>query len=218
MTPLARSGEVAALVLAAGGSSRMPGQNKLLRPWNGGRLVEAAVSVAREAGLGPCIVVVGSDAEALIPHLARHDVVLVEHRGWRRGRASSLAAGLDRLARFDSVRAVVVLLGDEPGVKGSTIQSVVEEWRRGSADLVRVRYRDRSGHPVLLGVAARELALELDGEESVWSRLTSVGLAGAEVAVNLVAPIDVDVPEALLEARARQAAESPGSDSSGAAE
>ena len=211
MIPSARSSDVAGLILAAGGSSRMPGQNKLLRPWSGGVLLEAAVSVAGEAGLSPIVVVVGSDAELIVSCLDRHEVIPLEHGRWSRGRASSLVAGLDRVAEFESVRAVVVLLGDEPGMSPDAIRAVVEEWRRGSADLVRMRYRDRPGHPVLLGPAARESALNLEGEVSVWSRLTASGLVGTEVAVDLPAPIDVDVPSALEAARAREDAASAGS-------
>ncbi len=218
MIPPVRCGDVAGLVLAAGGSSRMPGPSKLLRPWKGHMLVEAAVTVAREAGLHPCVVVVGSEAEALVPCLARHDVMPLENESWRRGRASSLAAGLERLAESKAVRAVVVLLGDEPGVTVHAVRSVVEEWRRGSADFVRVQYRDRPGHPVLLGTQARELALEFEGEESVWSRLTTAGLIGTEVAVDLMAPIDVDVPAALKEARVREEAASSRPGVSGARE
>ncbi len=211
----ARPGDVAALILAAGGSSRMPGLSKLLRPWYGGVLLEASVCVAREAGLHPCVVVVGSDAEALVSCLDRHEVIPLEHGSWSRGRATSLAAGLDRLAEFEAVRAVVVLLGDEPRVSPGAIRAVVEEWRDGSADLVRMRYRDRPGHPVLLGAAARELALNLEGEESVWSRLLASGLVGTEVAVDLPAPIDVDGPSALKAARAREDAASSGPGDSG---
>ncbi len=210
MIPPARSSDVAGLILAAGGSSRMPGLSKLLRPWHGGVLLEAAVRVAGEAGLHPCVVVVGSDAEAIAPCLDQHEVIPLEHGSWSRGRASSLAAGLDRLAEFEAVRAVVVLLGDEPRVSPEAIRAVVEEWRDGSSDLVRMRYRDRPGHPVLLGAAARELALNFEGEESVWSRLTASGLVGTEVAVDLPAPIDVDVPSALKAARARENAASSG--------
>ncbi len=188
----------------------MPGLSKLLRPWNGGVLLEASVRVAGEAGLHPCVVVVGSDAEALVSCLGRYEVIPLEHGSWSRGRACSLAAGLNRLAEFEAVRAVVVLLGDEPRVSPRAIRAVIEEWRDGSADLVRMRYRDRSGHPVLLGTAARELALNLEGEESVWSRLIASGLAGTEVAVDLPAPIDVDVPEALKAARDREDAASTG--------
>ena len=196
MIPSARSSDVAGLILAAGGSSRMPGQNKLLRPWSGGVLLEAAVSVAGEAGLSPIVVVVGSDAELVVSCLDRHEVIPLEHGRWSRGRASSLVAGLDRVAEFESVRAVVVLLGDEPRV---------------SFRAIRMRYRDRPGHPVLLGPAARESALNLEGEVSVWSRLTASGLVGTEVAVDLPAPIDVDVPSALEAARAREDAASAGS-------
>ncbi len=185
----------------------MPGLSKLLRPWNGGMLVEAAVSVAREVGLQPCIVVVGSSAESLVPGLARHEVIAIEHGAWSRGRASSLAAGLESLRGFDAVQAVVVLLGDEPGVRPEAIRAVTDEWRKGAPDLVRVRYRDRPGHPVLLGRTARELALDLDGEESVWDRLIAAGLAGVEVPVDLESPVDVDVPAALQEARVREKTE-----------
>ena len=188
----------------------MPGMSKLLRPWHDGVLLEASVCVAGEAGLHPCVVVVGSDAEMLVSCLDRHEVIPLEHGDWSRGRASSLAAGLDRLAEFEAVRAVVVLLGDEPRVSLRAIRAVVEEWRSGSADLVRTRYRDRPGHPVLLGAAARELALNLEGEEPVWGRLTASGLVGTEVAVDLPAPIDVDVPSALKAARARENSASSG--------
>ena len=196
----------------------MPGLSKLLRPWNGGMLVEAPVSVAREVGLQPCIVVVGSSAKSLVPALARHEVISLQHGAWSRGRASSLAAGLERLLGFESVQAVVVLLGDEPGVRPEAIRAVADAWRKGTPDLVRVRYRDRPGHPVLLGPSARELALHLDGEESVWNRLIAAGLAGVEVPVDLDSPVDVDVPAALQEARVREKTEATRSGDPGATE
>jgi CTP:molybdopterin cytidylyltransferase MocA len=182
----------------------MPGRNKLLRRWSGGLLFEAAVSAATKAALQPCVVVAGSGAAAILARLARHDVIPLEHRGWSRGRASSLAAGIERLSEFEAVQAVVVLLADEPGVSVHAVHAVVETWRNGTADLVRARYRDRPGHPVLLGPAARELALELHGEESVWSRLIAAGLTGREVPVDLPAPVDVDDPAALARARVHE--------------
>ena len=97
----------------------MPGMSKLLRPWHDGVLLEASVCVAGEAGLHPCVVVV-------VSCLDRHEVIPLEHGDWSRGRASSLAAGLDRLAEFEAVRAVVVLLGDEPRVSFRAIRAVVE--------------------------------------------------------------------------------------------
>ena len=208
MTSPVQAGNVAGVVLAAGGSTRMPGPNKLLRPWGEGILVEGAISAAREAGLHPCVVVAGASAGLLVPRLDRLELHTIEHAEWSRGRASSLVAGLEHLSGFDSVQAAVVLLGDEPGVSGEAIRAVIDEWRAGGADLVRVRYRDRPGHPVLLGPSARELALDLEGEESVWDRLIMAGLTGTEVPVDRPAPIDVDVPSALKEARSRQESES----------
>lgn len=215
MRPSVRAPAVAGLILAAGASSRMPGPNKLSRAWCGGTLIEASVGTAIEAGLGPCVVVLGSDAEILLPSLRSHPVVPVKHSTWSRGRASSLAAGLRFLAGFDEVAAVVVLLADEPGVSPRAIRVVIDRWNQGSADLVRVRYHDRPGHPVLLGPAARKRAQTLSDDESVWKQLTASGLEGVEAALGLPAPIDVDVPSALAEARARQAAGSSGAGTAG---
>ncbi len=193
----------------------MPRPNKLTRSWCGGALIEAPVRSAVEAGLDPCVVVLGSDAELLLPFLQRHPVVPLKHSNWSRGRASSLAAGLRFLHDREELAAVVVLLADEPEVSPLAIHAVIETWREGSADLVRVCYDDRPGHPVLLGAAARVLALELSEGESVWNQLTASGLDGIEVAVGLPAPIDVDVPSALAEARARQEAGPSGAGTAG---
>jgi molybdenum cofactor cytidylyltransferase len=52
------SGPIAAIVLAAGASTRM-GANKLLLELGGERLLHRAVRTALEAGLSPVLVILG---------------------------------------------------------------------------------------------------------------------------------------------------------------
>lgn len=196
----------AGVVLAAGASRRMPGPSKLLRAWGETTVVGAVVDAALAAGLAPVVVVAGHDPDPVCRAVAREGVTVARHDGWRRGRASSLAAGLSALASRPGIGAAVVLLGDEPGVPVAAIDRVVAAWREGRGPLLRARYRERPGHPVLLDLRAWDAALRLDGDGSAWERLTASGMEGEEVPVDAPGPIDVDRPADLAAARARRAA------------
>ena len=187
----------AALILAGGQSRRMPGASKLARPWEDGTVLGAVVRVARDAGLDP-IVVVGRSDEPSPAGAEGADVRLRVTPGG--GRADSLALGL---ASIDS-GPVVVLLGDEPGVRAEIVTALVAHCRALGADAGRVRYADRPGHPVWLGPAARGAAADLTGEAAVWDRVSTPPLRAVLLEVDEAAPIDVDTPAAFERARRRR--------------
>ena len=197
--------DVAGLVLAAGASSRMPGGSKLVRRWRDGTVIGSVLEAALRAGLAPIGVVFDPEDGELLPHLGGSRILRIPHPEWRRGRASTLAAGLKGLAATDAA-AAVVLLGDEPEIEAPVIRAVIDEWRRHGGGMVRARYRDRPGHPVLLAREVWSRADRLQGESSVWIRLEETGLPVAHVEVDRLAPIDVDDPASLAAARARLSA------------
>ncbi len=203
-------GRAAAVVLAGGASRRMPGTSKLLRAWGETTVIGAVVEAALAAGLSPVLVVAGHDPDPVCRAVERDDVIAVRHAGWARGRAGSLAAGLARLASRPEIEAAVVLLGDEPGVPVAAIRRVVGAWREGRGPLLRARYPDRPGHPVVLDRRAWDVARRLEGDAPAWDRLAAAGIPGIEVDVDAPGPIDVDRPEDLAAARARRAAAGPG--------
>jgi len=202
-------GRVAGVVLAAGSSSRMPGTSKLLRAWGETTVLGAVVEAALAAGLDPLLVVTGHDPDPVCRAVERDGVTAVRHAGWARGRASSLAAGLTRLASRPDVAAAVVLLGDEPGVQVEGICRLVAAGREGKGVLLRARYRERPGHPVVLDRRAWDAASRLEGDDPAWDRLEAAGIRGHEVALDEPGPIDVDRPADLAAARARRAADGP---------
>ena len=137
----------AAVVLAAGGSSRFGGDaNKLLADFRGRPLVSWAIDHAAAAGLDDLVVVMGAvDVIGLRPPAA-----WVVHNGsWEQGQATSLQAGID-IARRNGHDAVVVGLGDQPFVEPSAWRAVAA----ATAPIAVATYSGRRGHPVRL---AREV-------------------------------------------------------------
>jgi CTP:molybdopterin cytidylyltransferase MocA len=148
---------IAGIVLAAGGSTRM-GRPKMLLPAPGGTLLSAAVAPLLEAGLDRVVVVLGDRAEevrrgARLPVDPR--IVLVVCPDWRAGMASSLKRGLEACAEAD---AVVVALGDQPGVTSERVRRIMAAFGPGR-DLVVPVHRGIPAHPVLFG---RSLFSELE--------------------------------------------------------
>jgi molybdenum cofactor cytidylyltransferase len=150
----ASSGEIAGIILAAGTSTRL-GRPKQLLDIDGKSLVTHVAERCLRSRLDRVIVVVGHAAEAVRAALHGLHVEVVTNPDYASGQASSLMAGLD--AAGEDIDAVVMLLGDQPGIDSVAIDRLVAA-RRNGALLGMAQYGDDRGHPVLLG---RELFDEL---------------------------------------------------------
>jgi molybdenum cofactor cytidylyltransferase len=143
---------LAAIILAAGDSTRM-GRPKALLPDPDGRpFVARLVRTFAAAGLHDIVVVTGSLHAAIAEAVAADQPPvapnLVNNPQPALGQVSSLWMGLDAAARL-GVDGMLMTLVDIPLVRASTIQKVIDEWTRSRAPIVRPAVGDRHGHPVL---------------------------------------------------------------------
>jgi len=155
---------IAAVVLAAGTSSRMGGANKLLQPVGGKPMVRHAVEAALAATASPVIVVTGHAAQKVKAALAGLDVTFVHNPDFASGQASSLRAGIKALSA--DADGVAVLLGDMPLVTPEIIGRLIAAFNPGEGRAICVPVHEgRRGNPVLW---ARQFLAEmqkLDGDE-----------------------------------------------------
>jgi CTP:molybdopterin cytidylyltransferase MocA len=132
---------VAGILLAAGSGSRL-GQPKALVDIGGQPLVTRGVTLLREGGASPVIVVTGATAVDLT------GVVTVHNPHWATGMGSSLAAGLATAP--DECAAAVVALVDQPLVGAEAVRRLIAAFR-GGASVAVAAYGGRPRNPVLLG-------------------------------------------------------------------
>jgi molybdenum cofactor cytidylyltransferase len=160
------SGVVSGLVLAAGTSSRLGQQTKQLLPWHDTTMLGWVVRRVEESLLDEVVVVVGHEAEEIRRQVVLQRARFVEAPDFHEGCTSSIRAGLEAL--HPQSEAVVLILGDQPGLERQTIAAVVEGWRHTQAPVVRVSYRGRSGHPMLFTKALFGQLKALHGDKGVW--------------------------------------------------
>ncbi len=144
-------GEVAGLLLAAGGGRRLGGRPKSLLEHRGRPLVEHAAGVLRAAGCARVHVVLGARAGEVRERADLTGCALVDNPGWTEGMGSSLRAGLASLAGTGA-RAALVSLVDQPGIGAAAVARVLDAYE-DETSLVSAAYDGVRGHPVLFGSA-----------------------------------------------------------------
>jgi molybdenum cofactor cytidylyltransferase len=157
---------ISGLVLGAGASTRL-GQPKQLLPYRGTTLLAWVVGQARRASaLDEVVVVLGRAAEEIRAAVDFGGVKVVDNPVFAEGCASSYRAGIGAIdANSD---AIMIILGDQPGVDPEIIGGVADAFRQGEDRIVLASYRGRKGHPMLFARPLFEKLIELHGDKAAW--------------------------------------------------
>ncbi len=183
---------VFALILAAGESRRL-GYPKQLLDLGGKALVAHVAEQAIASPVDGVVVVIGSHASEIELALRGMHVYRVFNPHFAQGQGSSLAAGIRAMP--STVDAVVVVLGDVPGVLPDAISAVVGRWRETRAPAVVSRYGGKQGHPVLFDRSVFFDLASLDGDIGGRDILRSLGDLVETVDLPGEVPADVDTEE-----------------------
>ncbi len=143
---LASMGKVAAVVLAAGASTRF-GSPKQLVPWQGQTLLRHVVVQTLAAPVQQVIVVLGAHFEDIAATLQGLPVEVVYNPDWEQGQSASVRAAL--AAFRPGTQAALFVLGDQPALLPGLFQRLVAAHRRTLAPIAAPRYQGRRGNPVL---------------------------------------------------------------------
>ncbi|HTJ75838.1 MAG TPA: nucleotidyltransferase family protein [Acidimicrobiales bacterium] len=180
---------VAGIVLGAGSSRRL-GRPKQTLPFGDTTLLGWVVRDVEASSLDRVIVVVGGaedEARAGLPPLTRAEVV--SNSAYASGCASSLLAGLDTAGDCD---AVMLLLGDMPGVDAGVIDTVRTDWEANRPWAAVTDYRGQAGHPFVFSADAFATLRGLHGDKAVWKILDGQPDRVPRIAVDRPLPVDVD--------------------------
>ena len=185
---------VAALILAAGRSVRM-GTCKPLLPLGAETMLERVIGIARQSEIKSILVVLGHEAELLLPVLARQNVPGVINPDYEQGMFSSLRAGVRHLE--GSCPAFFLLPADMPLIRPDTLRRLLSTFRAGSPDILvwRPLYGNRRGHPPLISTALIPALLAHDGAGGLRTLLSRFESATRNVYVDDPGIlIDLDTP------------------------
>ncbi|WP_235578495.1 nucleotidyltransferase family protein [Pseudoxanthomonas sp. Root65] len=179
----------AAVVLAAGGSTRL-GRPKQLLTREDETLVHRAARLALASGAARVLVVVGAQADDVTRAVNDLPVECVVNAQWRAGLAGSVRVAAEALATH--AEATLLLTCDQPALEVAHLLALLEASRRASSGSAATRLGDRVGIPAVVAATMLRAALAVQGDRGLRDALNA---AGADViaceAPDLAHDIDV---------------------------
>jgi molybdenum cofactor cytidylyltransferase len=179
------------IVLGAGGSRRL-GRPKQTLPFGDTTLLGHVLREVEASSLERVVLVVGGAADEALAAVEPARASVARNDAYGSGCASSLLAGLDAAGDFE---AVMLLLGDMPGVEPSLIDEVAGAWSERRPWAAVTDYRGGLGHPFVFSAAAFDDLRSLHGDKAVWKLIERHPERVERIAVERELPSDVDTWE-----------------------
>ncbi len=173
-----------AIILAAGGSTRM-GSSKQLLKIGKESLIRRTIGIALEIAPLTCTVVLGANFEKHKKEIEDLPIDIVHNRNWEQGMGSSIKVGIQNLKRYQ-LDAFYILVCDQPMLKGVHLINIAKQYENSGARIVASRYKETLGVPAIFDWEMHETLLllpEKEGAKQLISKYCNqfVNFEGGEV-------------------------------------
>ncbi|MDP4215953.1 MAG: nucleotidyltransferase family protein [Bacteroidota bacterium] len=184
------------IILAAGSSSRL-GKPKQLLTYLGKTLLRHVTDEALGAGIGPVLVVLGSDSARIKTTLPEATLAIVNEQ-WEEGMASSIRIGLwGMLKAYPLLEGVILAVCDQPFVSGSLFRRLSYCHAMTGKPIIASAYARALGTPVLFDKKYFPHLLRLQGQQGA-KRLIALYPEDVTSVPFELGEIDIDRPEDYL--------------------
>jgi len=184
---------ISGLILGAGASQRF-GPPKQLAPFRGTTMLDWVVDQARRASsLDEVVVVLGRAVDQVREQVDFGTARVVENPVFGEGCSSSYRAGIGALNTESA--AIMIILGDLPGVTPEIINRLADEWREQEAPIALCSYQGRKGHPMIFARSMFPQLIDLHGDKAAWKLVEANAARVQEVKFDLAYPDDINTPE-----------------------
>jgi len=152
---------IAAVILAAGTSSRMGEAKQLLRLGEI-TLLDQVIENVRGSRVDEIVLVLGHEAERIKQSITTKSLKVVINDFYGQGMGTSLRTGLSAVP--SGVCAALIVLADQPFVRSATFDQIIDHYRKSGRQIVIPTYKGFRGNPVLLDRSVFAEVMALSGD------------------------------------------------------
>ena len=162
---------ISAILLAAGESSRMKGENKLIKEINGTPLINYAVKNILGSAIDELVIVLGHE-KSLIKNIIKENkkIKFIYNKDYKLGVASSIKKGVSNITK--STEAFFICLGDMPNINQNIYNKLIKTRRyynkklspEKRKEIIIPTYEKKDGNPVLFSKFMKEKVMNINGD------------------------------------------------------
>ena len=155
---------ISAILLAAGQSKRMVGENKLTKEIKGIPLIKLSVKNILASSIDELIIVLGHQKEIIEELIDKKEKIkCVFNKNFESGIASSIKIGLDNLS--EKTEAFFICLSDMPYINKEIYDQLIDSKKNNQTKEIFVPYyENQQGNPILFSITMRNKINEVLGD------------------------------------------------------
>ena len=123
---------------------------KMLLPYKDKTIIEKVIENIIASGIENIMVVLGSDKDNIRKVIDKLPVTDCYNENYREGMLSSVKYGFDKLD--EQCEAVLVFLGDQPGIQTDVIKILIKAYRNSGKGIVMPVFNNKRGHPLIIDI------------------------------------------------------------------
>jgi molybdenum cofactor cytidylyltransferase len=152
---------ISAILLAAGQSKRMDGENKLTKDIQGVPLIKHSVKNILAASIDELIIVLGYQKEIIEKLIDKSGKIkFIFNKDFESGMASSIKTGLNNLS--EKTESFFICLGDMPMVGHGVYNQLIKS--KDNKEIIVPIYKGQQGNPVLFNKSMKEKIMGITGD------------------------------------------------------
>ena len=152
---------ISAILLAAGESKRMQGENKLTKLYNGLPLIQYSITNILNSSVNELIIVLGYQSE-IISNLVSNNkkIKIVINKNYPSGMSSSIKLGLKNLSKLSN--AFFICLADMPLIDTKVYEDLIKSKKNN--EIIIPTYKGQWGNPVLFSSMMVDEIIKIKGD------------------------------------------------------
>ena len=152
---------ISSILLAAGLSKRMNGENKLTKELQDIPLIKLSVKNILASSINELIIVLGHQKEIIEKLIDKNEKIkFVFNKDFESGMASSIKTGIDNLS--EKTEAFFICLGDMPMVSHNIYNQLIKS--KDNKEIIVPNYKGQQGNPVLFNKSMKEKIINISGD------------------------------------------------------
>jgi len=152
---------ISAILLAAGQSKRMKGENKLTKEIKGTPLIKHSIKNILTSSVDELIIVLGYQKEIIEKLIEKNEKIkFVFNKDFKSGMSSSIKVGLNHLS--EKTEAFFICLGDMPNVNRNIYNNLIKS--KNNNEIIIPTYKGQLGNPILFSKSIKNLLMNVEGD------------------------------------------------------
>jgi len=152
---------ISSILLAAGQSKRMNGENKLIKKINGLPLIQRSINNILDSFVDELIIVLGYEREIIEKLIDKNEKIkFIFNKDFESGMASSIKIGLNNLSK--KTESFFICLADMPMVNKDIYNELIKF--KNNNKIIVPTYKGKQGNPVLFSISMKEQVLSIQGD------------------------------------------------------